>query len=667
MNQVFKSVLTFFILAISVSAFAQKSNNSSKGASAVQPMFTLGTSYNSFQGDIMGPESSSLLGNLGYNAGMRLNISKSLDLSLLFSKINFYEKNNEAVFESNIDGVGLHLGYTFNTIFKKSRISPHISFGIKSLSYKTLNKDFSPDWTVRESAIAIPLAAGFRLNVSKRIDLDATFDYTIALGDIDKSVEEASDKFVGASFTIHYDIFTPKKDKVAFDDSYYADVNFIALDGEDEDKDGVVDVDDYCPKTPAGVKVNKLGCPLDDDKDGIPNYIDEQKETPEGAVVDEKGVQLTAEKYQSMYADIAAASRVYANFYNESEIKRENYKTIDEYLIAKANAFNKAYNQGLDFDNKVAPVKYRIKIGEFKDGVPAKVINKYLSFDDLESMPQDNGFVVYTVGSYDHLELAMQRSFELEAKGFKDMTFLIDNNGEISEYVEPKSEPVIDTTIIDTVIDIDEVVKAVVPVINENTTVYKVQIGAYKVVLSEQIFEGVEGVSWYKEDDGLIRYNSGSFADYKDAANNMREMRARGFDDAFIVTYKNGKRIGISVPASKKRTTTTITPKLNKVVKQETVSVQVEQTPNITFTVQVLVGKESLPVEDLNKMSTLGNIEKHLEAGSMYLYFAGVYTDLAAANTRLAEAKNGGYPNAFIFAELDGERISMKHAKDLLK
>merc|ERR1712071_445835 len=101
--------------------------------------------------------------------------------------------------------------------------------------------------------------------------------------------------------------------------------------------------------------------------------------TKKGAVVDEKGVQLTAEKYHSMYSDYDAASREYANFYNENEIKRENYKTVDEYLIAKANAFNKAYHEGEKFDNTVKGLRYKVKIGAYNDGVPANVINKYLS------------------------------------------------------------------------------------------------------------------------------------------------------------------------------------------------------------------------------------------------------------------------------------------------
>ena len=106
----------------------------------------------------------------------------------------------------------------------------------------------------------------------------------------------------------------------------------------------------------------QFGCPLDADNDGIPDYIDQEKNTLKESVVDEKGVQLTDDKYRSMYSDYEAASREYANFYNENEIKRENYKTTDAYLIAKANAFNKAYNEGDDFDNTVEGLNIKLRL-----------------------------------------------------------------------------------------------------------------------------------------------------------------------------------------------------------------------------------------------------------------------------------------------------------------
>ncbi len=44
---------------------------------------------------------------------------------------------------------------------------------------------------------------------------------------------------------------------------------------KDDDNDGVSNRKDECPDTPAGVKVDEKGCPLDRDGDGIPDYKDD--------------------------------------------------------------------------------------------------------------------------------------------------------------------------------------------------------------------------------------------------------------------------------------------------------------------------------------------------------------------------------------------------------
>ncbi|MBA2564569.1 MAG: thrombospondin type 3 repeat-containing protein [Gemmatimonadetes bacterium] len=57
----------------------------------------------------------------------------------------------------------------------------------------------------------------------------------------------------------------------------------------DSDRDGVLDKDDLCPNTPAGVIVDETGCPVDSDGDGVPDGIDACPNTPSGATVDERG------------------------------------------------------------------------------------------------------------------------------------------------------------------------------------------------------------------------------------------------------------------------------------------------------------------------------------------------------------------------------------------
>ncbi len=64
----------------------------------------------------------------------------------------------------------------------------------------------------------------------------------------------------------------------------------------DSDKDGVPDYLDKCPGTPAGVAVDKDGCPLDSDKDGVPDYLDKCPGTPAGVAVDKDGCPLDSDK-----------------------------------------------------------------------------------------------------------------------------------------------------------------------------------------------------------------------------------------------------------------------------------------------------------------------------------------------------------------------------------
>ena len=96
----------------------------------------------------------------------------------------------------------------------------------------------------------------------------------------------------------------------------------------------VIDFDDLCPYTPENVKVDENGCPIDTDLDGIADYIDKEKNTLPGSIVDQFGVTLSDELRLNKKSDVA--SRKYANFYNENEIKRTDYKNVNEFLIAKA-------------------------------------------------------------------------------------------------------------------------------------------------------------------------------------------------------------------------------------------------------------------------------------------------------------------------------------------
>ena len=60
------------------------------------------------------------------------------------------------------------------------------------------------------------------------------------------------------------------------------------------------------------------------------------------------------------------------------------------------------------------------------------------------------------------------------------------------------------------------------------------QIGAFKEALPEQVFDGVDNVISMKDKDGFIKYMTGSFTN-KDGIDYMFQMRARGFEDAWLL------------------------------------------------------------------------------------------------------------------------------------
>ena len=196
------------------------------------------------------------------------------------------------------------------------------------------------------------------------------------------------------------------------------------------------------------------------------------------------GVRLSSEKYQSIYSDYEAATRKYANFYNELEINREDYKTVDEYLIARANAFNRAYNESINNDVSVKGLIYKVKIGEYQEGIPPKIQNRLLSFDDLESYTMVNGIVLYSVGEFGSLEEAIQKQNILDEQGYLDTEILVDNNGEVSKYVPFVPENNIDETEEVTLFDNKQDTISVSD--NEeletiSTSIYRIQIGALKL------------------------------------------------------------------------------------------------------------------------------------------------------------------------------------------
>ena len=655
--------ILFFLTIFCDSVSAQRGYYEQEYEMPFQPRFILGSSYYNSLGDIKGPNAGNLLGNIGFKSGVSFNLNENVDLSLLFKRYKLAEESDSDKFSSEIRSFGLHFDYTLNKLFKNNRLSPLVGLGINNINFKTINYFSSLGNEKKvyddESSFNIPANIGLSLNVSERIKLNLSYNYILNFSDIDKYQEnDASDNISMVDFTICYDFFTKIPREKPIDDSFYSDVNFEKFDIEDTDGDMVSDNDDHCPETPQGVKVDEKGCPIDTDNDGIADYLDKQINSRYGALVDEDGIELTEDKYESTYGYVAA-TRKYAHIYNESEIKKEDYLNINDFLIAKANEFNNSYNQSVQANELVSALIYRVEIGRYSGDIPEEDEIKMLMLNDLESTTKGD-YVVYMVGKYNSKDDALKREYELDSQGFLDCYILVDNNGKIEKYtppapVKPEQEEIVQAS--DDLLSKEKIDTN--PVLKINEPVYRVQIGAFKEALPEQVFDGVNNVISMKDKDGFIKYMTGSFTNKKDGVDYMFQMRARGFEDAFLVAYKNGKRtIEFFVP----KTNVDLKTKENNKKESKNTTEKEQKTSMIEFTVQILVTDQALNADQLKSLEKLKDVEKTQVGTNMFAYYAGSFNKIQNANKRLNEAKNLGFENAFIFASENGVRITIEEA-----
>jgi N-acetylmuramoyl-L-alanine amidase len=86
------------------------------------------------------------------------------------------------------------------------------------------------------------------------------------------------------------------------------------------------------------------------------------------------------------------------------------------------------------------------------------------------------------------------------------------------------------------------------PIIKKDTlgSIFKIQLSASKkrLALEPKNFKGLRDVSSVYEDN-IYKYLYGETSDYENAKNQLREVKSKGYDSAFVIAFKNGKRISV--------------------------------------------------------------------------------------------------------------------------
>ncbi len=296
-----------------------------------------------FMGDIQrNPDGNVQQGNwatkdwkfgFGGNVGYQFSNVFGLNVTLLSCKLAGQKSygvdngstNNWAYFKADVLDYSLNVVCHFmNLIYrdktKPRRFSPYISVGYGYTSFRTIKRRMGTDevigtwgykdWTSlekkeRTTETIIPVAFGIKMRLSKHFDLgieqslraafteklDATFGST-----------QRFDKYGYLSLGITYKIGKNENSNEWVNpfealnknmDDMQSNIDGLA---KDADGDGVSDLFDKEPNTPAGVAVDGSGRSLDVDTDGVPDHMDTDPFSNKGAKVDENGKELDTDR-----------------------------------------------------------------------------------------------------------------------------------------------------------------------------------------------------------------------------------------------------------------------------------------------------------------------------------------------------------------------------------
>jgi hypothetical protein len=669
-----------------------------------KPTIGLGVGNLSFYGDLYTKHfQRPMVSRLGYELHLSQPLSKSLFLNfyVMFGRLGANERTklrNEN-FESMIRLGGVQVMYDFSNFIKSQKhVRPYILLGVEGFEFlsKTdlydkygnkyyywsdgsiknmaegsagaanavdLVRDYTYDSDIRElnrdgfgkyqeRSWGIPVGAGFMMNVGERVKfrfgttMHFTFtdyiDGVTATSKGDRKGSSANDHFMMMSASIHYDLIFKKADATfdTLDSDHFKDVDFLAIDNGDEDGDGVKDFDDECHGTPSGAKVDAKGCPVDDDNDLIPQYRDDEPATPAGLVANPRGVGITDSMAQALYDA----------YYDSLGTMDPNARIVD---LDSARHKKK-------FAPSKQPKVFTVELARYKGGIPSDEMAFLLSIGDVQSFTLGDETVIYAAGNYQDVRVAMKRRDEFRDEGlksakvgyFKGADYFPLSDDELKKEVDEASKTNVSSTEVTPTVD------------DKDQIVYRVQLGAYKSKLPQNVFKNVGDIIILQTEDGYYRYCSGAYKTLNDAAFHRAELVLEGYGDAFVTAYKGGKRIPMTQAGA---TYEKKDEGYKENLDEKAVTGSAIDKSSVSFRVQLGGAKNPNDAAFEERIAGLKNVEKLPTTTGQYRYTVGNFKNYNDAVRLMDKLRAQGYPEAFVAADFKGEVISIQAALEMLK
>ncbi|MCB0395810.1 MAG: PD40 domain-containing protein [Flavobacteriales bacterium] len=209
--------------------------------------------------------------------------------------------------------------------------------------------------------------------------------------------------------------------------------------------------------------------------------------------------------------------------------------------------------------------------------------------------------------------------------------------------------------------------------------VYTVQVGVYSRAVTASDLNNITPVYTETMSNGLTRYTSGKFDNINAASAAKQEIVNMGIKDAFVIAYRDGKRISLNDAASQRSTgtnrstntgTTSPTTTPSPSSSNETVSVFEEINPletGVVFRVQIGAYQQEVPTEVVNQWSrqVRMKIKTYRTETGITLFTVGELVNYDAASAVKKELTSKGMEGVFVTAYENGKPISLQRAIDL--
>ncbi|NGM74076.1 OmpA family protein [Sphingobacterium sp. SGL-16] len=225
---------------------------------------------------------------LGYSAYLKKHLSPNFGFKLQYLGGKIREESNSTTqFETKLPWSFAFSGEYVSNLFNSNVVRPYLSAGI---GYLNLNRSSSSSETDL-NRVFIPVDLGLKFVVSKGVNLDLgyqlnwtndyfdgktnhSFPYDLfsylhagvefALGSKSKAfIQNTKRSNSNDLLALKYDELKAGQDALLKSQQAINDqLSKLAKDLKDDDNDGVANIYDKCPNTPAGTKVDGAGCPL---------------------------------------------------------------------------------------------------------------------------------------------------------------------------------------------------------------------------------------------------------------------------------------------------------------------------------------------------------------------------------------------------------------------